>query len=95
MTHPFKVTINEQALNDLTNLPRNLAGALLRKAESMQHGLPGSVKRLSNFDIGYRLRMGDYRILFDLKGAHVTVRRILHRRHAYASSHGKKNKGQH
>jgi hypothetical protein len=34
----------------------------------MQDGLPGSVKRLRQFGYGYRLRVGDYRVLFDLAG---------------------------
>ena len=41
------------------------------------------IKRLTNFDIDYRLRCGDYRVLFDLEEDTVIVHRILHRREAY------------
>lgn len=91
----FNIRIDPTALKDLQALPRNLVDSIRAKIESMQHGLPGSVKRLHQFDIAYRLRLGDYRILFDLEGAEIIVRRILHRRHAYNTSHGKRRKGQH
>jgi mRNA interferase RelE/StbE len=91
----YTVAISHTALKDLQALPRNLVESIRTKIDSMQHGLPASVKRLHQFDIGYRLRLADYRILFDLAGSEIIIRRILHRRHAYASTHGKKRQGQH
>jgi mRNA interferase RelE/StbE len=91
----YHVQISPAAFKDVQMLPRNLAESIRQKIDSMQQGLPASVKHLHQFDIGYRLRLGDYRILFDLAGSEIIIRRILHRRHAYASSHGKKRKRQH
>jgi mRNA interferase RelE/StbE len=91
----YNIQISPAALKDMQALPRNLAESIRSKIDSMQEGLPANVKRLHQFDIDYRARLGDYRILFDLAGSEIIVRRILHRRHAYASSHGKKRKGQH
>ena len=49
----------------------------------LQHGLTGDIKRLTNFTPEYRLRVGDYRILFEVDEDSVIVYRILHRRDAY------------
>ena len=89
------IQFSPAAFKDLQALPRNLVESIRHKIDSMQEGLPSSVKRLHRFDIGYRLRLGDYRILFDLAGTEIIIRRILHRRHAYAAAYGKKRKGQH
>ncbi len=43
----------------------------------------GDVKRLTNFDCDYRLRSGDYRVLFDVEDDRIIVHRVLHRREAY------------
>lgn len=92
----FEVTTGELAAKDLAALPTNRFDTITRRIDALKHGLPGSVKRLSNFGYDCRLRVGDYRILFDVRGAQITIRRVLHRRHAYASSPGqKKRKGQH
>ena len=49
----------------------------------MQHGLHGDIKRLREADFAYRLRMGDYRILFDVEDPVIVIRRIGHRKNIY------------
>jgi mRNA interferase RelE/StbE len=47
-------------------------------------GLSGDVKRLTNFTPEYRLRVGQYRVLFEVENENeVVVYRIVHRREAY------------
>jgi len=83
-------------MDDLEGIPRNFADSIMRKAVAMQNGIPGSVKALRDMDYGFRLRLGHYRILFDVQGEQIIIQRILHRRHAYASKTGeKKRKSQH
>jgi len=92
----YKVEFKDTARSDIKAIPRNFADSITRKIFSMQDGIPGSVKRLHDLDFGFRLRLGDYRILFDVQGEQITIHRILHRRHAYASKSGeKKRKSQH
>ena len=43
----------------------------------------GDVKRLRNFTPAYRLRVGDYRVLFAVEGGRILVHRVVHRREAY------------
>jgi len=71
------------ALRDLRKLPKEVARRALAKIDSLRDDLKGDVKRLKGTDPGYRLRVGDYRVLFDLEGAQIIVRRIRHRREAY------------
>ena len=92
----YEVSIGESATEDLAGLPTNLFDTITHRINALKNGIPGSVKRLSNFGYDCRLRVGDYRILFDVRGAQITIRRVLHRRHAYASPPGqKKRKGEH
>lgn len=48
----------------------------------MEFDLTGDVKRLANFDPAYRLRVGEYRVLFDVVSNHIEIYRIKHRREA-------------
>jgi mRNA interferase RelE/StbE len=92
----FDVSFDENSRKDLQQLPGNRFDTITRRINSMKNGLPGSVERLAGIGYGYRLRVGDYRILFDVQGAQITIRRVLHRRHAYARSpYQKKKKGEH
>lgn len=93
----YSIIITEAAHRDLTQIPRNISDAIDRKIHSLGNGVPSSVKKLREIDFGYRLRLADYRILFDLEGDTITIQRILHRRHAYASpgKGQKRKKGQH
>jgi len=92
----YDVEVGESATQDLAELPTNLFETITRRINALENGIPGSVKRLANFGYDCRLRVGDYRILFDVRGAQITIRRVLHRRHAYASPPGqKKRKGEH
>ena len=92
----YRVVISKVAADDLEELPTNLFDTITRRIHAMQDGLPGSVKRLREFGYGYRLRVGDYRVLFDLEGEEIIVQAVRHRRHAYSSEPGrKKRKGQH
>ena len=55
----------------------------MEKIEAMQSDLAGDVKRLTNFTPEYRLRVGDYRVLFEVEGQTVVIYRVLHRKDAY------------
>ena len=50
----------------------------------MQDNLQGDVKQLTNFTPEYRLRVGNYRILFEIESDVIVIYRIKHRSNAYA-----------
>ena len=93
----YRIIINETANDDLADLPLKIADAIDRKIKRLENGLPGSLKPLRAMEYGYRMPFAAYRILFDLQGDAITIQRVLHRRHAYASpgKGQKKQKGQH
>ncbi len=55
----------------------------MRKIERLQHGQPGDIKRLRQAEAAYRLRMGDYRVLFDVEGDVIVIRRVGDRKNIY------------
>ena len=71
------------ALDDLDRLPARERAQILRKIERLEHGLHGNLKRLHKAEAMYRLRMGDYRILFDVGGDVMVIRRIGNRKDVY------------
>lgn len=42
-----------------------------------------NIKKLTHFEPAYRLRIGDYRVLFDVVDNVVYIGRILHRQESY------------
>ena len=63
--HRYSIEYGPSALDDLDRLPARERGQILRKIERLRHGLHGNLKRLHQAQALYRLRMGDYRILFE------------------------------
>lgn len=79
----YRIEILQTAQRDLRDLPLRDAERVLARVEQLAEGLAGDVKKLQGFTVGYRLRVGDYRVLFDLDGDRVLVQRIRNRREAY------------
>ena len=79
----YTVRYSELALQNLRELPRREAAQIIKKIARLEQGLHGNIKRLQGADAGYRLRMGDYRVLFDVEGAIILVQKIGHRKDVY------------
>jgi len=79
----LKIEFKPLAGKDLSSLPAADQSRIFQKVGMLQHGLTGDIKRLTNFTPEYRLRVGDYRILFEVVEDSVIVYRIVHRRDAY------------
>ncbi|MEI7788063.1 MAG: type II toxin-antitoxin system RelE/ParE family toxin [Chlorobiaceae bacterium] len=60
-----------------------MALQITEKLKALENNLTGNVKKLTNFIPEYRLRVGDYRVLFGVEGQKVIVYRIKHRKEAY------------
>ena len=72
----YQIEYGPSALDDLDRLPTRECAQILRKIERLEHGLHGNIKRLHKAEAMYRLRMGDCRILFDVGGDVIVMRRI-------------------
>ena len=79
----YNVEIRPQAVRDVGALSPEVARRIVAKIEAVRDGLAGDVKRLTHFTPEYRLRVGDYRVLFELHGHRIVIYRVLHRREAY------------
>ena len=79
----YSVEISPRAQKDLRKLDRQVADKLILKISNMADDLAGDVKRLTDFDPEFRLRVGEFRVLFDLEGTTIIVRRVKNRREAY------------
>jgi mRNA interferase RelE/StbE len=85
---PYEVQFTETALKNLQRYPKPDRERILSKIESLAVNPPAAhnVKRLVDFDAAaFRLRVGNYRVLYDLVESHhlIDVIDILPRRLAY------------
>ena len=81
----YSIITRRRATKDLDNLPRNyqkLIGQHINKLA--ENPRPRDAKKLKG-DCGYSLRVGKYRVLYDIDDAlgKVTIYRIKHRRESY------------
>lgn len=79
----YRIEYGPSALDDLDGLPSRERAQILRKIERLEHGLHGNLKRLHDAEAMYRLRMGDYRILFDVEEGVIVIRKIGNRKDVY------------
>ncbi len=80
----YAVELKPKAVKDLRGIDRFQATRIADAIERLQQGLQGDVKKLTNHTPEYRLRVGDYRVLFEIISTdRVIVYRIVHRREAY------------
>jgi mRNA interferase RelE/StbE len=80
----MKINIRKSAIKDLKNIDNNFRKRIHEKIIDLEK-FPeiANVKKLTNFEPAFRLRVGEYRILFDVKEDTIEVGRILHRRESY------------
>ena len=79
----YQIEYGPSALAVLDDLPARERAQIIRKIERLELGLHGDIKRLHEAEAAYRLRMGDYRILFDVEGDVIVIRRIGNRKDVY------------
>ena len=79
----YQIEMKPKAWEDLDGVPERDAKRIYSRIQRLAENLAGDVKKLRDFSPGYRLRVGDYRVLFDVDGSRVSVYRILNRRDAY------------
>ena len=78
------VEINKKAIKDLSKIDNKEVDKILLKIDTLKDfpNVP-NYKKLTNFDPPFRLRIGNYRALFNVDGDKVTVYRIRHRKESY------------
>ena len=79
----YSVELKPRAEKDLRGLQRREQQRIVKKLRVASYDLRGDIKRLTQFQPSHRLRVGDFRVLFDIQSDKIVVYRILHRREAY------------
>lgn len=79
----FRIEFKPRAIKDLRTLPADTARRIMQKIEGLQNDLSGDVKHLTQHTPEYRLRVGNYRVLFEVEKGIIVIYRIVHRREAY------------
>ena len=79
----YTLAFKPRARKDLRALGSENVRRVLEKIEALTDDLAGDVKRLTDYTPEFRLRVGDYRVLFEIDGSTIIVYRVVHRREAY------------
>jgi mRNA interferase RelE/StbE len=82
----YKVLTRRKAIKDIARLPKGYSRLVSQHIDNLAYTpRPPDAKQLVSG--GYSLRVGIYRVLYDIDEAaeEVTVHRVMHRREAYRS----------
>ncbi len=79
----YFVELMPRAVKDLKNLPKQESKKIVIKIQGLEDGLTGDIKKLTNYSPEYRLRVGDYRVLFEIEEKRIIIYRVKHRKDAY------------
>ena len=79
----YVLAFKPRARKDLKELGSENLRRVLERIEALADNLAGDVKKLTDYTPEYRLRVGDYRVLFQIDGSAIIIYRVVHRREAY------------
>ncbi|MEA5485631.1 MULTISPECIES: type II toxin-antitoxin system RelE family toxin [Pseudanabaena] len=79
----YGIEFKPKAIKDLRSLPKQIQDKILEKVQLMENDLAGDVKKLTNFTPEYRLRVGNYRVLFEIENENIVIYRVKPRDKAY------------
>ncbi|MCH7850823.1 MAG: type II toxin-antitoxin system RelE/ParE family toxin [Nanoarchaeota archaeon] len=72
----------KKGLEDLDRLEQINAKRILRKINTLKEFISSDIKRLAGSN-SFRLRVGNYRIIFEIDGRIINILRIGHRKNIY------------
>ncbi len=80
----MKIRIRKSAIKDLERISPEQKKKIHAKILTLRN-FPDvtNIKKLTNFEPAFRLRIGDYRVLFDVVDDCIEIGRVLHRKESY------------
>jgi mRNA interferase RelE/StbE len=84
----YKVTFKASVSKDLTDLPKNVIARVWQRFELLkQQPFPRQALKLEGSEGLFRLRVGEYRIIYgvDVQAKEVVIHHVRHRREVYRS----------
>jgi mRNA interferase RelE/StbE len=79
----YRLDLADEALAQLRALPKDQRRRIGLRLDALQHGLQGDVRKLAGQTRKYRLRVGDFRLLFILEKDLIFVQQVRDRKDAY------------
>ncbi|MCX6963226.1 MAG: type II toxin-antitoxin system RelE/ParE family toxin [Verrucomicrobia bacterium] len=79
----YQVELKPKAVKDLKSLTKADQAKVAIRLQAMENNLEGDVKKLTNHTPEFRMRVGNYRALFEIEGKKIVIYRILHRKEVY------------
>jgi len=79
----YQIQFKPKAIKMLKKSPPTDSQKILAKIEKLTDNLEGDVKKLTNFTPEYRLRVGNYRVLFEVEERLIVIHAIKNRQNAY------------
>jgi mRNA interferase RelE/StbE len=79
----YEMEIGDEARTALKGLPEEVRGEIGYRLHLLQQNFSGDVKKLKGSRNEYRLRVGEYRVLFELVGRRIMVYALGQRKDIY------------
>ena len=80
----YEVLIARKALKEAERIPKNYLNKINQAIKDLElNPFPAGVKKLVGSQNSYRIRIGDYRVIYLREGNVIKIISIMHRREAY------------
>ena len=82
----FRIEWKKSTRKDLRKMPPDIVNRVLDAVESLsQNPFPHGVEKLSGSEHAYRIRLGDYRVVYEVvtETKLVEIQRVRHRKDVY------------
>jgi mRNA interferase RelE/StbE len=84
----FRIEWKKSTRKDLRKLPAGVVNRIVEAVENlMENPFPHGVEKLSGSEHAYRIRLGDYRIVYEvvIERKLIEIQRVRHRKEVYRS----------
>ena len=79
----FEIGWKEKALQQLDKLEKNISSRIIKKVDELKENpFSKDIKRLKGYD-AFRLRVGDFRVIFEIENNKIIILKVGHRRNIY------------
>ncbi len=80
----YHLDFSNSAASEFKKLPKELQLRISYKIESLKETpFPSGVQKIMGAEDTYRIRIGDYRVVYFIKGDFIEIMRVKHRKEVY------------
>lgn len=79
----YNIGLKPKAIKSLKSINKKDQKIIIEKIEEMSNNLKGDIKKLTKFTPEYRLRVRNYRVLFEIEDRNIIIYLIKHRKDSY------------